>query len=106
MINIMIFKMKILLVAVICGLFSLSVFAEDIDDDSILDAENDTRVSINNDFSLQSFQSCEDMESVVFDYLKESLKHQNYYPYYRGGPMMIEDDMDFAMEESAGESLK
>jgi len=83
MINIMIFKMKVVLVPVICGLFALSVLAEDIDDTSILDAENDSRSTIDNDFSLKSFSSCEDMESVVFDYLKTSLKHQNYYPYYR-----------------------
>ena len=42
------------------------------------------------------------MESVVKDYLKASLKNQNYYPLYRGGPVFAVEEMtDDSVESSA-----
>lgn len=74
--------MKLVTAATLFVGLTFGVFADDIDDTSIFDQEGKGLVA-DQDFSLKTFSSCEEMNEVVFDHLKESLKNQNYYGYHR-----------------------
>ena len=76
------YKKKLVTAAIVFVGLTFGVFADDIDDTSILDKESKDLVA-DQDFSLKTFASCEEMNEVVFDHLKASLKNQNYYPYHR-----------------------
>ena len=86
-------------------LFSLlsltSVFAT-VEDNSILDElmpENITEISTEA-FTLQSVTSCDDLETITNNFLKD-YKTQ---PYYRSGPIFFNDAIDIqemSMDDSA-----
>lgn len=43
------------------------------------------------DFKLKNFNSCDNMESVMKNFIKDYYKAHPYSGYYRGGPVMMED---------------
>ncbi len=69
-------------------------------EDNSIEAELDAQKvkTLNTDFKLKSFESCQNMEDVMGDYIKEYWKNnkQNYYRY----PMMLDDVMFWSMEKS------
>ncbi|MCH2189250.1 beta-propeller domain-containing protein, partial [Candidatus Gracilibacteria bacterium] len=96
--------LSILSLSIITGILSFTPVFGSIEDDSIL-----TELEINNleeieaeAFTLKSFASCEDLETVTSNFLK-NYKTQ---PYYRSGPIFFNDTFqtqslsDDAVEES------
>ena len=69
-------------------------------EDNSIEAELDAQKvkTLNTDFKLKSFESCQNMEDVMGDYIKDYWKNnkQNYYRY----PMMLDDVMFWSMEKS------
>jgi inhibitor of cysteine peptidase len=92
-------------------IFLNSVFALDIEDNQIQNAlaEKETK-ELQTDFRLQSFNSCQDMEDVMQDYLKEYFENQSQYSFRWGfgiEPFAIDaisEDFAGAVAESADES--
>lgn len=100
--------MKKLVIALLVLVFPLVSFASDIEDNSIIEelSKENTKV-LDFDFKLKSFESCDWLEKVMWDYIKEYYKNNKdrwYYPMYRTMEkwMMMEDMvMETAVEESA-----
>ncbi|NVP17848.1 beta-propeller domain-containing protein [Candidatus Gracilibacteria bacterium] len=91
-------KKSILLFCV--GALSFAPTYASIVDDSIEKELNKTAKTLTTDFKLKSFSSCNDMEKVMGDYIKEYWKNNKsrfQYPVYfgRGGAVM-----EMAMEDS------
>ena len=59
--------------------------------------ENKTTKAQQKSFELKTFQSCRDMESVLWDYMKDYMKNSRWY--FNGWGVMIEEEM--MMEDSA-----
>ncbi len=99
---------KFLLVVFSLFLFN-STFAV-VEDTSVIDELNNKNTTeLKFDFKLKKFESCEDMSSVLTNFIK---KYYNDRPtYYRWGPMMLDEALlwqslwsvssDMAMEKSA-----
>lgn len=98
-----IFGLKKILLSFFIILFSFSlVSAENVEDTSIIDELNKNEIkSLDFDFKLKSFESCDWLEKVMWDYIKkywENNKEKWSYPiYYRWGWMMFETSV---MEDS------
>lgn len=99
--------MKKIILVLFLSVFSFSfTYANDIEDNSIIDAlDKEKSKEIDFDFSLKSFESCDWLEKVMWKYIKtywENNKENWYHPMYR----TLEWWMDFAMEESVSSELK
>lgn len=92
-------KIFLLLLAAILS-FS-SAFAVDIEDTSILDELEKAEIkTLDVDFKLKSFNSCDGLEKVMGDYIKDYWKNNKSrwnYPMYR----TLGWDIDMVMEDSA-----
>ena len=99
--------MKKVIIALIVLVFPLFSFASDIEDNSIIEelSKENTKV-LDFDFKLKSFESCEGLEKVMWDYIKDYYKNNKdrwFYPIYRTmNKSMIMEDV--AMEEMSVES--
>lgn len=60
-----------------------------------LDNTDSAAKTLATDFKLKKFNSCDDMENVLKNFIKEYYSTHPYYGggYYRGGPIMMEDSM-------------
>ncbi len=69
-------------------------------EDNSIELELDTQKvkTLNSDFKLKSFESCQNMENVMSDYIKKYWENnkKNYYRY----PTMVDDVMFWNMEKS------
>ena len=95
---------KYILLSLISLLSFSSVFAAVEDDSIIKELEKETVKALEFDFKMKKFESCENLEDVMGNYVKEYWKSNkqrfNYPVLYRSlwGPEMMVDDV---MEESA-----
>jgi uncharacterized protein YxeA len=63
--------MKKILLIIFSLMFSISTSFAAIEDDSIIkELENDNLQELNIDFNLKSFESCENLETVMEKYIK------------------------------------
>ena len=68
---------------------SLALAATGTSDTQIIDLENKDAQDLNVNFKLQKFNSCENLENVMLDYLKD---YSEIYPWYlRWAPEMLYD---------------
>lgn len=59
--------------------------------------------TLTTDFKLKTFNSCDNMEGVMKNFIKDYYKAHPFTGYYRGGPLMLEDAvMDKATAPTAG----
>lgn len=97
--------MKRLFIFSLTFLLSLSGVFADIEDNSIIDELGSKEVkALEADFKLKSFNSCNDMEKVMWDYIKDYWKNNKdkFYRWWRMYKTMgiMEDSIDMAVEES------
>lgn len=91
-------KMKLSILFI--SLFSLFIsfsFAQNVDD-QLVDAVNDSS-SPDFEVEFQQFDSCEDMESVLWKYIQK-LKNDDFWMWYGRGGWGTLDDVDFAVFEN------
>lgn len=58
-----------------------------------LDGTDSAAKTLTTDFKLKKFSSCDDMETVMKQFIKEYYSTHPYYGggFYRGGPIMLDD---------------
>jgi len=90
-------------------LFPVSIFAANIEDTSIIDElEKNTTDTSEVSYTLESFESCEVFEDVIWDYMKtyweNSYKDYRYRSFW--GPVMMEmESVDSAVMNDTAQSL-
>ena len=47
-----------------------------VDDDQLIDRENNEIITPEREFSMQTFDSCDDMNSILKTYLSQSIRNQ------------------------------
>ena len=96
--------MKNLFILLFLSIFSLaSVWAADVEDTSIIDELGKQEIKeIDFDFNLKSFETCDGLEKVMWDYVKDYWKNNknrwNYPIAYRS---FWNTEIDFAMDDWA-----
>lgn len=100
--------MKKIFLFLFITLFSFpSIFAADIEDDSIIKELDKNNVKqLDFDFKLKSFETCEDFSTVMEKYIKNYWKNNKNM--YRWGWIMYDTMLkwDFALEESSDDSVQ
>jgi len=98
---------KKLIAPLLISISAFSIASADDTDTQVIDAINKDEVkALNFDIKMKSFNSCEDMSKVMWDYLKDYYKNRPVYPYYRGGLLEKNMMVDDAVVESADMEVK
>jgi len=93
------------------GFFTIGNTFATLEDNSIEEELNKEKIQeLDMDFSLQSFDSCENMEDIMWDYIKdyweENWKNKPQYPYYnRSDDDMIFSNVDILNESESWDTL-
>ncbi len=94
--------MKKIFLFIFLYVFSVTISFAAIEDDSIIkELETDNFKELNIDFNLKSFESCENLETVMEKYIKNYW--ENNKSRYRGWPIMYKTfwwEVDMIMEDS------